>query len=152
MRRTDKEITDDREIAAILQKAIVCRLALVDDNTPYIIPVNFAVHDRHLYFHSASEGRKIEILRENNRVCFEVDEERGLIKGEKACSWSMKYVSIIGFGRAYFIETAQEKKQALNFIMKKYANSDLFVYDTKAIDKIIIIDIRIEQLSGKKSG
>lgn len=152
MRRTDKAITDDQEITAILQKAHVCRIALADDDAPYIIPVNFAVHKLHLYFHSACEGRKIEILRKNNRVCFEVDEERGLITGETACSWSMKYASVIGFGRAFFIEAAREKEQALNFIMKKYTNSDLFTYDAKAISKVIVIDVRIERLSGKKSG
>jgi uncharacterized protein len=63
MRRSDKEITDSREIAAIMEKAAVCRIALVDDDFPYIVPVNFVVRNNYLYFHSAGTGRKIDILR-----------------------------------------------------------------------------------------
>ncbi len=73
MRRYDKEITDSGEIAAIMDKAAVCRIALVDGNCPYIFPVNFVVRNNYLYFHSSPEGRKIDILRKNNRVCFEID-------------------------------------------------------------------------------
>lgn len=151
MRRADKEINDYQEIAAIMQKADVCRIALVDGDSPYIVPVNFAIHDSHLYFHSAMDGRKIDILRKNNKVCFEIDINTDVVKGDEPCSWGMKYLSVIGFGQAFFLEKPDEKKKALNVLMKKYAGVGSFSYQEAALKKVLVIDVRIEKISGKKS-
>ena len=152
MRRADKEITDRKQIDAIMKKASCCRIALVDGIYPYIVPVNFAVSNNHLYFHSAKKGKKIDILRNNNSVCFEMDNEGEIVKGEKACSWGMKYESVIGFGQAFFIEDNAGKKKALDIIMEKYAGKSGFSYADDELDKIIIINIRIDTISGKQSG
>jgi nitroimidazol reductase NimA-like FMN-containing flavoprotein (pyridoxamine 5'-phosphate oxidase superfamily) len=151
MRRAEKEIKNRAEIDLIINKANCCRIALVDGVYPYIVPVNFAVSNNHLYFHSAKEGKKIDILRKNNQVCFEIDIEGEIVKGEKACSWGIKYVSVIGFGRAFFIEDNTEKKNALDILMKKYAGRGGFSYTDDELDKIIIIDVKIEQITGKQS-
>jgi len=152
MRRTDKKIKDNRQIDEIMRKANCCRIALVDGNYPYIVPVNFAVSNNHLYFHSAKEGRKIDILRKNNFVCFEMDVEGEIVKGENACFWGMKYLSIIGFGQAFFIEDNTGKKKALDLLMEKYAGKSGFSYADNELDKIIIIDVEINKISGKQSG
>jgi uncharacterized protein len=81
------------------------------------------VNNNHLYFHSAKEGKKIDIIRKNNQVCFEMDVEGEIVKGQKACFWGMKYVSVIGFGQAFFIEDNIGKRKALDILMKKYASS-----------------------------
>ena len=86
MRLREKEISDPQTIDAILQSALVCRIALAAGNAPYVVPVNFAVKDGVLYFHSALSGRKIDMLQQNASVCFEVDFPGDLIAGEKACS------------------------------------------------------------------
>jgi nitroimidazol reductase NimA-like FMN-containing flavoprotein (pyridoxamine 5'-phosphate oxidase superfamily) len=151
MRRADKEIKCRDQIDIIIKKAKCCRIALVDGNCPYIVPVNFAVNNNHLYFHSAKEGKKIDILRKNNSVCFEMDIEGEIVKGEKACFWGMKYVSIIGFGQAFFIEDDIGKKKALDILMEKYAGESGFSYAADELDKIIIIDIKIDTISGKQS-
>jgi nitroimidazol reductase NimA-like FMN-containing flavoprotein (pyridoxamine 5'-phosphate oxidase superfamily) len=151
MRRADKEIKDYQEIAAIMKKAIVCRISLVDGDCPYIVPVNFAVHEKHLYFHSAMDGRKIEILRRNNKVCFEIDINTDIVKGDEPCSWGMKYLSVIGFGQAFFLEKADEKKKAFNVLMEKYAGVGSFSYPEAALKKVLVIDVKIEKISGKKS-
>lgn len=151
MRRSDKEIKDPREIDAILQSAPVCRIALIDDGRPYMIPVNFAVHDRHLYFHSATSGKKIDILRKNSSVCFEADIPGDLVSGETACSWGMKFKSVIGFGEAFFVNANDEKKKALNILMKKYSGRDSFSYSDEALDKVLVIGVRIKEISGKRS-
>jgi len=65
MRRKDKEIKEIKDIEEILHKATVCRVAMVSNNSPYIVPLNFGYKDRCLYFHSAGEGKKLDILREN---------------------------------------------------------------------------------------
>ena len=152
MRRTDKEIKDRQQIDAIIKKANCCRIGLVDGIYPYIIPVNFVVNNNHLYFHSAKEGKKIDILRKNNSVCFEMDIEGEIVGGQRACSWGMKYVSVIGFGQAFFIEDNPGKKKALDILMEKYAGRIGFSYADDELDKIIIIDIKIDTMSGKQSG
>jgi len=151
MRRADKEIKSYQELAAIMKKAIVCRISLVDGDCPYIVPVNFAVHEKHLYFHSAMEGKKIDILRKNNKVCFEMDVSTEIVKGKEPCFWGMKYLSVIGFGQASFIEKSNEKKKALDLLMEKYAGGSLFSYHEEALKKVFVIDIKIEKISGKKS-
>lgn len=152
MRRMDREIKDSREIDGILQAAPVCRIALAVGDHPYIVPVNFAVSDGRLYFHCARSGQKIDMLRANASVCFEVDIPGDLVAGDAACSWSMKYKSVIGFGRAYFIEGNKEKKRALDILMKKYSGQDSFSYMDDALDKVCLIGIKIETMSGKKLG
>lgn len=152
MRRSDKEIKDPKEIEAILDAAPVCRIAMAAGDHPYIVPVNFAVRDNHLYFHCAKSGKKIDMLRVNASVCFEVDIPGDLVCGEPACSWGMKYKSVIGFGHAYFIEGAGEKKKALDILMKKYTGRDSFSYADDTLDKVLIIGVRIEHISGKRSG
>ena len=152
MRRRDKKIKDNRQIDEIIRKANCCRIALVDGIYPYIVPVNFVASNNHLYFHSAKEGRKIDILRKNNSVCFEIDIEGEIVKGQIACSWGMKYVSVIGFGQAFFIEDNAGKKKALDLLMEKYAGKSGFFYADEELDKIIVIDVKIDTLSGKQSG
>jgi len=152
MRRSEKEIEDPEEIDAILQTAPVCRIALAVGGVPYVVPVNFAVSRRHLYFHSAKAGRKIDMLRSNAAVCFEVDIPGDLRVSDTACSWGMAYKSVIGFGRAYFVEDKEDKIKALDILMKKYSGRDAFVYKDDVLDKVCVVGVRIETLSGKRSG
>jgi hypothetical protein len=152
MRRSEKEIKDGNEIATIMRKSLVCRIALVDGNGPYIVPVNFVMRNNHLYFHSAVKGKKITILKKNNRVCFEVDYDVEIVQGDSPCSWGTKYLSAIGFGRASLIEDSEAKKEALNWLIEKYAGTNDFSYDEDVLKKMIVIAIKIENMTGKKSG
>jgi len=152
MRKVDKEIKDKNMIKSILEEALVCRIALCDDNSPYIIPMNFGYKDNYLYLHSAPEGRKIEILRKNNNICFEVDLKTELVTSENACKWGMKYLSVVGFGKAQIVNDIEEKKKALNIIMNKHSNESSFEYLEAAIKNVVIIKVRITELAGKKSG
>jgi hypothetical protein len=151
MRRLDKEITDSGEMAAMMDKAAVCRIALVDGNCPYLFPVNFVVRNNHLYFHSSREGKKIDILRKNNQVCFEIDSDTEIVPGDLPCSWGTRYRSVIGFGRAGFLD-GPEKQQALNYLMEKYAGQNDFSYQAEALEKVAVLRVIIEKITGKKSG
>ncbi len=150
MRRSEKEITDKLAIKKIINASLVCRLALSDGNQPYIVPLCFGYQNRTLYFHSAREGKKIDILKKNNRICFEFDVNSEIIEADKACNWGMKYQSVIGFGRAVLVENIEEKKKALNIIMNHYSDRD-FQFTDKAINKIAVIKIEIEGMTGKHS-
>ncbi|MGF7117072.1 pyridoxamine 5'-phosphate oxidase family protein [Methanobacterium oryzae] len=154
MRRSDKEIKDKETIKLILKEAQVCRIALCDDNKPYIVPMSFGFADNNLYLHSATEGLKIDIIHKNNNICFEVDIKNELVKSESACNWGMKYYSIVGFGKAQFIENYDEKKNALDIIMQKYTENDneSFEYSKTALNKTTVIKVEVTKLTGKKSG
>lgn len=150
MKRSEKEITDKSAIEAIINSSLVCRLSLSDGEQPYIVPLSFGYQDKTLYFHSAPEGRKIDIIKKNNRICFEFDVNTEIIKAEDACKWGMKYQSVIGFGKAVFVENIEEKQKAFNIIMNHYSNR-IFQFPDKAIEKIAVIKIEIESMTGKHS-
>lgn len=152
MRRKDKEITDIALIEDILNKAQVCRIAMCKHNTPYIVPMNFGYKEGILYFHSAKEGKKIDLLKENPIASFEVETDLELVKNEKACNWGMKYFSVIGSGEVVFIESTTGKVQALDVIMEKYAGEKKFEFPESALSGIEVFQIKIVHMTGKKSG
>ncbi len=151
MRRKEKEIKDPAEIEAVMLKADVCHIGLVDGNVPYIVPVNFGFMGNKLYFHSAKEGRKLDVIRRNNNVCFEVDTDHDFVKAEKGCNWAMKYRSIIGTGKAVIVDNPFEKITALKLIMAHYSDGK-YEFNESDAEKVSIVRIDIESLSGKKAG
>ena len=151
MRRTDKEITDPAEIESIIQRSVVCRLGMVDENRPYIVPLSFGYKDNTLYFHSANQGKKIDILKLNNAVCFEFDIDCEPVKADNPCEWGMNYKSVIGFGSAYLVDDLEEKRAALDLIMGQYSDGT-FDYPKNKIKNILVIRVEIEQMTGKRSG
>ena len=104
-----------------------------------------------MYIHCGPEGKKLEILRKNNSVCFEVDIDNKLVKGDKPCDWGMKYKSVIGFGKAVFVEDIESKRKALDVIMRQFS-ANTFEYPEETIRKTTIIRVEIENMTGKRSG
>lgn len=150
MRRRDKEITDRKAIEDIILRSTVCKLAMCDNNRPYIVPLCFGFQDNTLYFHSAPEGKKIDILQKNPHVCFEFDIFTQVVKSAKACKWGMKYRSVIGFGKAGFVTDNDLKHQAFDIIMKQYGGGALS-YEEALLTSTVIIKVDIERMTGKKS-
>jgi len=152
MRRKEQEILDHAELEAILHRATVCRLGLAVGDAPYVVPVSFGYQEGCLYFHSAPEGKKIEMLRQNPRVCFEVDVDEELVRKGTPCAWSIRYRSVIGWGRAAFLATEEEKRRALDVIMVHYGGATPGNYTAKALREVAVIRVAIEEMTGKKSG
>jgi len=155
LRRKDREVTDKNDIISIISKCNVCRLGLVDDGEPYVVPMNFGFEfdgvNLTLYFHSAKEGRKIDILRKNPLVCFEMDCGHELISGgTDIYKYSYKYESVIGIGNAEFIEGYDEKVYAFKKIMAKYAGTEDFDFPPESVSKVAIIKIQSNEYTGKK--
>ena len=148
--RTEKEIGDREEIDSIIRSSLVCRLGLSDRGQPYVIPLCFGYDGKALYFHCAMEGRKVNILRQNNKVCFEFDIVEGIIETDQACHWGIRYQSVIGFGTARFVEEFTEKQNALTLLMAQYSDRS-FSFPTEAQDRTAIVKIEIENLTGKQS-
>lgn len=152
MRKKEYEITDLGEIEAILKKADVCRLAMADGAVPYIVPLNFGYRDRVLYFHTGMTGKKIDILKKNNIICFEVDVDAELISADTACGYGMKYRSVVGSGRAQFVEDREAKRTALDIIMGHYSKREGWDYRENSFERTCIIKVAIEAMTGRKSG
>jgi len=150
MRRKEKEITEESAIEAIIQKSLVCRLALSDGNFPYIVPLCFGYRDKVLYFHGSLKGKKIDIIRKNQNICFEFDINTEIVKAEDACHWSMKYKSVIGFGKAVLLEDLYEKRKALNIIMSQYSDRT-FQFNDATLKGTVVIKVEIESMTGKQS-
>jgi nitroimidazol reductase NimA-like FMN-containing flavoprotein (pyridoxamine 5'-phosphate oxidase superfamily) len=153
MRKKEREIKNMVEIESIIQDADVCRIALTDGNTPYIVPMNFGYtggNERRIFFHCAPEGRKLEMIRKNNYTCFEMDVAHKVIKGRKACDFTMKYRSVIGYGYISEIDGLQEKMKGLDCIMSHYSNDKIFTYNQETLEKTTVLCLEISQITGKK--
>ena len=101
-----------------------------------------------LFFHSAKEGRKISALKENSDVCFEMDCEHRLISADIACKYGYSFKSIIGSGKAVFIEDVEEKKTALSLLMKHQTGQD-FSFEDEIVNCVFVIKIIVHSYTGK---
>ena len=117
MRRKDREVSDIKAITDILELCRTASIAMADEQTPYVVPLSYGYELKGdaliLYFHCAKEGRKTDILRRNNRVCFTVFCEGEPVQTEIPCNCGYYFSSIIGNGTAQFIEDPDEKRYAL---------------------------------------
>jgi uncharacterized protein len=156
LRREEKRIKDEVLIDSILQEAEYCMISLSDNGRPYILPMNFGFKDYKLYLHSHHEGKKMEILKVNNRISFAVTIKTELLKSDKPCKWGMRYMSVAGYGLANLLGDKKHKVKALDIIMDKYSDRrngfGNYEYDESAIKATSIIMVDIESLTGKISG
>lgn len=152
MHRSNNEITDKRIIEEILAGSDICRIAIMDAEYPYIVPFNYGYSDNALYFHSATKGKKLDLLRRNNKVCFEITYSSEIVKGEISCDWSTKYRSVIGYGTIEIISDLQEMEKGLDIIMNHYGKTENNTYNAKSIKKMFILKLSIESMTGKQLG
>ena len=152
LRRKDRQVNERSEIEAIISRCDVCRIAFADNNIPYIVTMNFGYlsEQQCFYFHSACEGRKIDLIAKNNYVCFEMDTDHALVESEKGCNYSMKYSSIVGYGRLNIVTSNIEKKTGLDIIMLHYSNRNDLIYSESDMASIKILRLDIEEMTTKK--
>ncbi len=148
MRRGDRKIDDRAVIDGIIARCRVLRLGLCRAGQPYVVPLCFGYDGRALYFHAAAEGKKIELLRENPRVCVELDIPGDLLPAAKACGWSMSYESVIGTGTAEILETEQQKREGLGWIMRQYSDQ-AWTFPERVVGRIVVVRIDLEEITGK---
>jgi len=149
------EITDFKQIEEIIQKTQVCHLAMIDENIPYVVPMNFGYKDNFIYLHSGQGGRKIDILKnKNNQVCIsmEIGSELYVRHEQVACSYSMNFESVIINGNVQFIEDLDGKKDALSIIMSHYTQKKDFSFGIPALKEVVVLKIQIEKIQARKRG
>jgi len=154
MRRKDKEITDKVVIEEIFRESQVGRLGTAVDSEPYIVPMNFVYYDDRIFLHTYKDGKKVQNIKKNPRVCFEVDNGGELITGELPCDYSWEYRSAIAYGEARILEDPQERLLALRLLSDKYAfgKGKLITPELLAMySHLLLIEIKIDKMTGKKS-
>ena len=155
MRRKDREVTDFHEIIDIVSRCEVIRLGLVDDEKPYIVPLNYAFEEIDgqvtFYFHSALEGRKIDIIKKNPYACFEMDCSLKITRNEVLSKWSTEYESVIGYGDIERIEDAAEKKRAMDLIVKRHGFEGVPEYSDRIFSVTALYKLTVSEISGKRN-
>lgn len=152
MRRKDREVTDIKEILAVIDECKVIRLAMIDKDKPYVVPLSFGYTYENgvftFYCHSAREGRKLDILRKNSAVAFELDCRGQLQTGSEACKHSYYFASVLGDGTAELIN-GEEKCSGMSSLMQHMAGrKDTFTEEM--LQNVEIIAIRVSALSVKE--
>ena len=155
MRRKDRELTELADILQVIEQCRICRLAMSDAEGLYLVPMHFgyayADGRLELYFHSAREGRKIDALRANPQVCFEMDCDMQVYAGnaEIPCTYSSRFLSVIGNGRAEFLEQPAQKAAALNAILRHQAGRE-FTFTEAMLQGVVVFRVVAESFSGKQ--
>ncbi|RPI43553.1 MAG: GNAT family N-acetyltransferase [Bacteroidetes bacterium] len=152
MRKSNQEITDPGVIEEILAGSRICRLAMNDGGTPYLLPFNYGYAGGYIYIHSAREGRKIEVLKKDARVCFEIEQKTEILPADQPCGWSTLYRSVIGYGTVEMISDREAKEAALAIIMAGHGRSVQPDFGRKQLDSVLVLRLHIESITGKQSG
>ena len=140
---------DEKE--ELLARALAGRLGMCKDNQPYAVPMCFLYHDGRIFFHSARQGRKMDFMRANPTVCFQVD-EHSLVSSSKPCKFTMNYHSVVAVGRVRFLADSKEKLKILKLLVRKYDTGNLAeLLSEKKTNRVEVGEITIAEISGKKN-
>ena len=152
MRRKDREITDFNEIIDIIIKCDVCRIALNDDEYPYVVPLNFGLdvqgNQVFFYFHAAMEGKKLDLIAKDNRATFEMDCDHNFILYEERMSCTMGYASVIGHGTIEIVAD-EDKYESLKILMRQYHAED-FKFNTDMMKVTTVLKMTVTDMLGKR--
>lgn len=151
--RRELEVTDTQEIIEILDKCKIVHIAMVDDGEPYVVPLNYGYTMEEdqltLYLHGALKGRKIDVMRKNPKVFFEMNCDVVPFDGKIACQFGTAYSSIMGRGEAEILEDVEEKKAGLSLFMKSQTGMD-FEFTDKMVSAVSVIRIKVKDYTVKK--
>ena len=154
MRRKDREILNPDLIREYIHQCEICRIGFNDDGEVYIVPLNFGVEEENggytFYFHGAQEGRKIDLIRKNPAVGFEMDCYFKLVTGEKGHDCTARFRSIIGNGNMEIVEDPEEKIRGLKSLMLHHTGRADWDFDPKMVNAVCVFKLTVEKLSCKE--
>ena len=152
MTKRERQVTDPEQIQKILDTAKVLHLGMAVDNEPYVVPMNYGytMEDGKLtlYLHSALRGKKLDMIRANPKVFFEMDCDHVPFEGEKACQYGLAYSSVMGRGTAQIVEDVEEKMKAMSILMKTQTQKD-FEFNEKLVSIVAVIRINVQEYTAK---
>lgn len=155
IRRTDRAIGDDAEIADLLRQADICRIATSVNDQPFISANTFWYDGERIFFHTATKGRTLTNIGQNPRVCLEVDWVGRWLPAPTALEFSVEYTGVVVFGRARLLEDNVEKERALQGLLDKYfpdlkPDVDYRSITPKELKVTAVFAVDIETWSGKR--
>ena len=152
MTKRELQITDLKEIQHILDTAKVLHLGLAVDNEPYIVPMNYGYtmdgEKLTVYLHSAVRGKKLDMIRANPKVFFEVECDLIPFEGRVPCQYGLSYSSLMGRGEARIVEDVEEKKEAMSILMKTQTGKD-FPFEDRLVSIVSVIRIDVAEYTAK---
>ncbi len=153
MRRKDKLVSDLSILHNVIHRAKVCRLGLVNGEYPYIVPLSFGFDGTHIFFHSAPSGGKVDILRNNNHVCVEFEQDIEIIAHEQPCLWSARFLTVIIHGTAEMLVEQDQKSYGLSQILAHYQPEGApYAFAGKELESVSVYKITPAEITGKISG
>ena len=152
MTKRERQITDEKKIKDILDKGKVLHLGLAVDNEPYVVPMNYGYMKDDgrlvLYLHSALRGKKLDMIRANPKVFFEIDCDLLPFESELPCQYGLSYSSVMGKGTALIVEDVEEKKKAMSLLMKTQTGKE-FSFEDRLVSMVAVIRIDVESYTAK---
>ncbi len=150
MRRLDRKTED---YAGILERCKIVRLGLCDGGMPYIVPMNYGYDfdgtQLTLYLHSAHNGKKLDILRENPNACFEMDGAFELIYNAQEDSYTSYYECLMGSGQVEIVEAFDEKLSSLIKLMQHQCGEGTYEFNEKTVNAVTILKMKCVDFSAK---
>jgi hypothetical protein len=149
MRRDEKQLTEKKAVEILKEGEYGVLATIGSENYPYALPLNYIYYNNKIYLHCAQEGHKLDNIKNNNKVSFTVVGDYELQPAE----FTSKYESVVIFGQANMLE-GKAKEEVLNQFILKFSpqfKSEGFDYVKKAAHKTAIIEIKIEDLKGKRN-
>lgn len=140
------------EIDEIINSCDACMVGMVDlEGNPYVLPFNFGYSGGKLYIHSGPTGKKIDIWEKNPKVCisFSSDYQINIRNEEVACSYSMKYKSVLVHGKVVSISDLDEKARILNIVLQKYSGRNDFSYGKPALINVAVFEIQVDKVESR---
>ena len=152
MTKRERQVTDRQQILDILEAGKVLHLGLAVDNEPYVVPMNYGYTQEDgrltLYLHSALQGKKLDMIRANSKVFFELDCDRMPFEGQLPCQYGLVYSSVMGRGTAHIVEDVEEKKKAMAILMKTQTGKD-FDFNDRLVSIVAVIRIDVAEYTAK---
>ena len=152
MTKRERQVTDPMQIRRILDTGKVLHLGLAVNDEPYVVPMNYGytMEDGKLvlYLHCAHQGKKLDMIRANSRVFFEIDCDHKPFEGEKPCQYGLVYSSVMGRGTASIVADVEEKKQAMTILMKTQTGKD-FTFEDRLVSIVTVVRIDVAEYTAK---
>jgi len=152
MRRKDREVTDLSRINELLSGCKVCRMAMCDGSKPYVVALNFGYTEADgvftFYFHSAKEGRKLDILKANPAVCLELDWAGDVVESPNPCAYGYQFASVIAEGSVEFLEEDDDKAAALSCLMLHMTGKE-FAFTPQMTRGVCVYKVKADSLTCK---
>jgi len=152
------EIKSKEKIIEFLNQQNTGRICSIDkDGFPQIIPMNFVYANGSIYMHSHTKGEKLDNIRQNHKVGFEVDKSLEFLPSyftdpTDASQADTLYISVVIKGNGTIVEDRQEKTLALNALLKKYQPEGRYEPirpDMEVVDEVAIIKVTPNTMRGK---